>query len=358
MDERSIQELASFQIDGASVLSLYLNVDPQRRTRDEYRLALRRLLEDVADQATAEDRARVERYVELEYNRQGKAIACFSCAAHNFWRAFSLPVARADRAFVSDRPYVKPLLEAAERYAVAVVHRAGARLFVFSMGALEEATALEGEEVKRHRAGGWAAQRYQRHEDATAQRNLREAVELTDAFCRQHKCEHLILGGTDINIAQFSDLLPQTLRERVVGRINVDVDAPATVVSERSAEVVQAYLAQREAALVEDLITTAAKGGAAITGLSDTLGALHDGRVHHLIVTEGYRAGAHRCQNCGFMAVEPMTTCSFCHGTMVHVPDAVDTLVRRAIRQGLEVTIVAPQPARGDWGQVGAFLRY
>ncbi len=358
IDERAIQELVNFRVDGASVLSLYLNVDPHRRTREKYKLALRRLLESVSAQADSRDLARVERYIDLEYNWQGRAVACFSCEAAGFWRAFPLLLPREDLAFVGDRPYVKPLTDIMERYAVALVNRGGARLFVFYMGALQEATEISGEDVKRHRAGGWAAQRYQRHEDVTAQRNLREAAELTEAFCRQHKCDRLILGGTETNVALFEELLPSALRERVIGRISVDKDASPAEVNERALEVVQTYLAQSESALVNDMITTAAKGRAAVIGLADTLGALHEGRLRRLVVEQGYRAPAYLCRGCGYMTVEPVERCSFCGGDMAYLPDAVDHLIHHAIQQGLDVTIVGGSEALQRAGHIGALLRY
>jgi peptide subunit release factor 1 (eRF1) len=358
IDERSIQELASFQLDGTPVLSLYLNVDPQRRTREEYKLALRLLLESVSGQADARDVERIERYVELEHNRQGKAVACFSSVAQGFWRVFSLLIPREDLIFVGERPYVKPLTDVMERYAVALVNREGVRLFSSSTDAVEEATGMEGEDIKHHRAGGWAAQRYQRHEDEAAQRNLRDAAELTDDFCRQNKCDRLILGGTEINVAQFEELLPQALRERVISHITIDKDASPAEVGERAAEAIQTYLAQRESALVEELFTTAAKGGAAAMGLADTLSALHSGRIHHLVVERGYQAPAYRCQNCGYMTVEAAATCGFCGSDTGYLPDAVDTLVRNALQQGLEVTLVHDNATLQQRGHIGALLRY
>jgi len=358
ISEQAVQELVNFHSDDVPTLSLYLNVDPHRRTREKYKLALRRLLEEAAGRAAPEDIARVEQYIDLEYNWQGRAVACFSCQAKGFWHAFSLLVPREDLVFVGDRPYIKPLIDLMERYAVALVNREGARLFVFHMGALREATELEGEDIKRHRAGGWASKRYQSHEDEAAQRNLREAAELTEAFCRRYECDHLILGGTETNVAQFEDLLPKAIRERVVGHITVDKDAPASEIGDRSAEAVQAYIARREAELVEQLITTAAKGGTAALGLADTLGAVHAGQLHHLIVEQDFRAPAYRCENCGYMTVEQTERCPFCGGPQHHLPDAVDNLIRHAISQGLEVTIVRENDSLREAGHIGALLRY
>ena len=358
MDERAIQELVHFQSDDAPVLSLYLNVDPHRRNREKYKLALRRLLESVADRADPRDVARVERYIDIEYNWQGRAVACFSCQGRDFWRAFPLWLPREDLVFLGRRPYIEPLMDLVGRYAIAVVHQEGARLSILSMGVLREVQEITGEEVKRHRAGGWASRRYQSHEDETAQRNLRAVAERMDSFCQRHRCEHLILGGTETNIAQFEMLLPKAIRQRVIGRIAVDKDAPAAEIVERALEAVQGHLAERERALVEEIITTAAKGGAATTGLADTLGALHAGRIRHLVVEKGFRSPAYRCQNCGYLTVEPAERCTFCDGQRVYLPDAVESLIRHAISEGIEVTLVDGSEALREAGHIGALLRY
>ncbi len=358
MDKRAIQELASFESDDAPVLSLYLNVDPHRRSREKYKLSLRRLLESVADQADPQDISRVERYIDLEYNWQGRAIACFSCQARDFWRAFPLLIPREDLVFVGRRPYIKPLTDIMNRYMITLVNREGARWLVLYMGTLQEVSEAVGEDIKRHRAGGWAAQRYQSHEDEAAQRNLREAAGRTAVLYRQHECDHLILGGIETNVAQFEALLPKALREEVIGHITVDKDAHPSEISERASETIQAYLAQRKDALVEELITTAAKGGAATLGLADTLGALHTGQIRHLIIEQGFHAPAYRCENCGYISVEPAEQCTFCGGQRIHLPDAVESLVRYAISEGLDVTIVEDCEQLRKAGHVGALLRY
>ncbi len=89
IDQATLHELVGFQPTqkGAPTLSLYLDVDPRHRTTDEYRLALRHLLASVDGQATKEDCTRVERFIEKEYDRQSRGLACFSCVTEGFWHA-------------------------------------------------------------------------------------------------------------------------------------------------------------------------------------------------------------------------------------------------------------------------------
>lgn len=359
--EEDLQELMDFRSEGAPVLSLYLNVDPTQHTKDEYKLILKGLLKEVADEASPRDIAEVERYFDFQYDWQGRGVAIFSCMEEGFWRAYSLAVPVKNHVFVADRPYIKPftdVLDAYGRYGVVLVDREGARLFLFQLGELREASGTFSEGLKRHKQGGWAQARYQRHVDELAQQNLRRAAELTAEFCRKTGCDRLILGGTEDNLAQFKGMLPKALQEQVVGSFSIDITAPEAEVLARSLEVIREAEKRREEELVERMVTAAAKGGAGVIGLADTLGAVYEGRVHILLVAEGYRAEGYLCSQCGYIAAQEKEKCPFCGGEVERIDDAVDLIVRRVLDSGGQVEVVEDSPALKRAGSIGAILRY
>lgn len=365
IDQAALQELAGFQTTqkSARVLSVYLNVDPRTRTTDEYRLALRHLLESVQAQAAADDRARIESYVDKEYDRHSRGLAIFSEADEGLWHAFSLMVPVHDTIFVGLRPYLKPLgdvLDTFARYGVALVDKEGAHLFVFHLGVLESATGVAGEDIKRHKQGGWSSSRFQRHEDAAAYRNLKEASEMIGEFVREGQVRRLILGGTDANVAHFSALLSRNAQQAVVGTISADVTASPTEIGDLSLSLIHEISAERKAGLVEHLITTAAKGGPAALGLSNTLVAVLAGRAYHLVMDDEFSAQAIRCDHCGYVGTEetPSKACPLCGTTLRILPDAADSLVRWAIEQDIELTMASNNPSLQAAGSVGALLRY
>jgi peptide chain release factor subunit 1 len=358
----ALQELVAFKANGNStpVLSLYLNVDPHRST-ETYRLALRNMLDSVNDEISRKDREAIERYVDREYDWHGRGLACFSCAAEDFWHVYPLMVPVQDTVFVGPRPYVKPLgdlLDTYARYGVALVDREGAHLFLFNMGALEEVTGVAGEDVKRHKQGGWAAARYQRHEDEAAYRNLKEAAEMTAQIVREGRCRRLILGGTYDNVVHFSDMLPKDVGKLVVGSINADMTASPTEIQEKSLALIREASAARKQELVEQLITTAAKGGPAALGIVDTLSAVYAARAYHVVLDDSYAQHAFRCDTCGFVGTEEADACPQCGSSLRILPDAADSLVRWAVSQGIELTVVSDSPQLAEMGHIGAFLRW
>lgn len=361
LDEKDLQELAGFSGKGAPVLSLYLDTDLTRQPKEKCKLVLRELLKEVSEEAAEEDVRRVERFFDFDYDWQDKGVAVFSCQKQGFWRTFSLAVPVTSQAFTGERAHVKPLADLLDeygRYGVILLDRQGARLFLFHMGELLEMSETLGKEVKRHKRGGWAQARYQRHIDELAQQNLRQAAEATGKFCVEEKCHRLILGGTDENVAQFRSMLPKPLQEQVVSSLPIELTASKAEIERRSLEAIAEAERESERELVEQVITAATKGGAGVIGLADTLGTVHEGRVRVLVVAKGYTARGYRCQECGYLAAQEIEVCPFCGGRTEEVDDAVDLIVRKVMEGGGEVEVVRESDELEKAGSIGAFLRY
>lgn len=259
--EADLRELVEFEGQEHPVLSLYLDVDPRRVSPEQYRLVLRNLFDTAAGVDPA-DRQRVEHFIDLEYDRQARAVACFSCQKQGFWRAYTFNVPIASAIMIDRRPLVRRLVDLLDTYGylgVVAVDKMGARFFSFHLGTLEEAIGVVGEEVRRHKQGGRSAARYQRHEDEAALGNLREAAELTETLARQYKWRRLVLAGTDDNIAQFSELLSPPLRQLVVGATPLELNAGLQDVQARAEAVAleahNDYIQQ----LTHDLLEVAAR---------------------------------------------------------------------------------------------------
>jgi len=368
VDEKELRRLAKFQSD-APILSVYLNVDPTERTTEEYLLSLRHMLEEVEEEAAPEDIAAIQRYFEHEYDWSGRGAVVFSCAAADFWRAYSLAVPVSSGVTVARRPYLSPLatlMDAYGRYAIAMVDRQGARLLLFELGELVREERFEGEEVRRLKKGrgssGGPGRRggapiSSRREEETAMRNLRGAVKATRRFCRRYKPQRLILAGAEPTVAQFRDLLPKALQERVIGTMGIGPGATEPEIRERSLEVLRRVEEERKAAVVEAVFTAAAKGREGVVGLDETLSAAHEGRIRTLVIDRHYHAPGYRCDLCGYLTTQALTTCPFCGGTFVEIPDAAEAVVTKVIEEGGEIEVVDDHPRLKQAG-VGALLRY
>jgi peptide subunit release factor 1 (eRF1) len=368
--ERDLHDLVAFRGGSSPVLSVYLNVDPTHQTTDQYRLTLRTMLKQVADQAKPVDLEAVERYFDFEYDWQGRGVAVFSCHDADFWRSYSLAVPVDNHAYVSHRPYVKPLtdvLDAYGRYAVVLVDSEGARMFLFQLGELVDASGLLGKEVRRAKHGGASGvtgmrggmtARTARREEAVVQRNLKDVAEATLEFCTSNGCRRLVLGGTETTVSQFYDALPKAIQDNVIGRFVINIEAAVPDVQARSLEVIEQAAQQREVELVERMVANWKRGSGAAVGVSDVLAALQEHRASVLLIAAGYESSGYRCADCRYLMLAERDECPLCGGSVEHVEDLVDTMTHRALEQGVEVEIVRGNKTLVDSGSIGALLRY
>jgi peptide chain release factor subunit 1 len=366
--ERDLKELAAYE-PSASMISLYLNLDPREQSSDEYRLELRRLLKQASAAASREDVEAVQAFFNHEYDWSGRGVAVFSCEADGFWRVYPLAVPVASAVTVANRPYVWPLaalVEAYGRYCVAIVDRRGARLLVYEMGELRAEEEIVGEEVRRLKRGRGSRGGYggrggsvvtSQREGEAVRRNIREAAKATRRVWSAHKPERLIIGATERTAAQFAEALPKRLQDSLIGTISADENTPLPDIRERSLDLIRDMEVERESALVDAVFTAAAKGRGGAIRLADTLGAAHEGRIQTLVLSRGYRRPGYECSGCGYITDQALKTCPFCAGKFAEIPDAAEALVKKVLEDGGRVEIVEDNARIAEFG-VGALLRY
>jgi peptide chain release factor subunit 1 len=360
-----VRQAIDFESDTQNpVLSVYLNVDPDRRAGDKGKLALRNLLTKATEanpEANPEDAKRMQNYLEMGYNRQGRSLLMCSCAARDFWWAKSFMVPVEDFAYVGRRPYVRQLAQLLDiygRYGVIHVDQEGARLYLFNMGVLENAEGHFGEEVKQHKAGGWSNPRYQRHEAGVAQQNLQDAAEMAEEFYRATDTRHLLLAGTEKNVARFQELLSHRLRAMVVGRFAAGANASPAEISEKAIKPVRKAGLEDAQALADQVVDAVHKGGSAVAGLAETLTAVQEGRAQQIVVLADFARPAYRYVDSGYIVLDLGDDQELGSGRVQELPDAVESVLRRAMVQGIGVTILKAHEGLDQLGKIATLTRY
>ncbi|MEZ4833160.1 MAG: Vms1/Ankzf1 family peptidyl-tRNA hydrolase [Caldilineaceae bacterium] len=362
LTDLDVRQALEFECEDHPVLSVYLNVDPRDRTAEQYRLALRNLLAQVEAQAP-DDVRQVRNYIETGYNWRGRGLIMFSCKGEGFWWAKGVSAPVVDKVFVSIRPYVyqlAALLDAYARLGVIHVDQVGARFYLFHLGNLEAAEGHLGEEVHVHRAGGWASARYQRHEMETARQNLSAAAEFAESFYRNTGTRRLILAGTEKNVAKFESLLSHRLRNLVIGTIPADTNAGAQELQGPASDLAHQAAADAGRDLADQVITLArSKDSNGVLGLAETLYAVQSGRAQHVVVLNGYSQPALRFKESKYVVLdEAAAAATGSEEPIEQLPDAVDSVLRRALLYGIDVTVVDEHPALSEAGKIGALARY
>lgn len=362
--EYDLRELVNYHAN-QPMLSLYLNTDPTSGNADSYRLRLRNMLKSID---LDEDKERVERFFDTEYDWSGKSVAVFSNAEEDFFRVFPLAVTVPDLVHVGVRPNVRPLaglLDIYGGYGVVLVDKQGARLFHFHLGQLKEQDGVIGDTVKKIKGGGSAVQGMRggtitptRVVEETIERNMRESVEFAISFFEENHIRRILLGGTEDNIALFRNYLPKAWQSLVVGTFSAPMTASFNEVWSRVFEIGHKAEQEREAQIIDRLITQFSKKSDAVVGLEDTLKAVNEGRVQTLVLNHGFEREGYRCPDCNSLTISPEKTCVACEKPAEKVQDVVALAVSDVFANGGEVEMIHDQPELDKVGNIGAFLRY
>lgn len=360
LEKADLQELVNYN-GSTPVLSVYVSTDLTRQPKDAVRLSVRDCVKNLDSTPPNADVDRVQHFLEYEYDWQARGVAFFS-AGEDLWRTITLPAPVTTQAYYSTTPYVRPLTDILDRYApyiLALVDRTSLRLFSISAGNIQSETEAVGEQLKRHKQGGWSAAKYQRQEDNLGLHNLKQAVDVIDHYCQGTHCNRLVLAGSQEVLAQIKDLMPQPLRDYVLGEMPASMTASTNELLDHSMSLMEEIALAEERLLVGSVVTAASKGGNGVTGLADSLYALQQGRVRELLVHEGYAAPGYACPSCGYVGTEAAPKCPFCgHEGMELVKDAVNRAIHKAVQTGADVNIIRDNEELQRAGYVAAVLRY
>src|SRR3954447_6367774 len=202
-----VRELAAWTGTG-HVTSCYLDVDGRRDVRPhDYELNLERMLRPVRERMhhdgqhdVCKDLKHIEDYVRGGFDRsRTRGLALFSSAADSMWRAIHLPVPVRNRLVVNDRPQVTQLegiVERAERFAVLLVDRQRARLFVFQLGELVE-WSERFDRLPRHEddGGEMVKDKVRGHVDSATQHHLRHTADAVFEEFQDSGFDRLVIGA-------------------------------------------------------------------------------------------------------------------------------------------------------------------
>jgi peptide chain release factor subunit 1 len=372
-----LRRLAEADVGGAKVLSLFLNLDPREfatppaRSTEVRSLLDRagRLVHKEADRLDHEQKESLRADLERVQSELGNGagtkgahgLAIFSCSAAGLFEILRLSEPVDHEPVVSDGPYLAPLsgIGEPERWCVVLVNRRSARLFCGSQEALEELALVDDGTRNRHDQGGWSQSNYQRSVDKDVQDHLKHVAEVVFLQMKAKLPQGVIVGGPQETLTDFEGTLHPYLRDRLAGRIDIDVENSSIEdVRKCAAEKIAAAAREREDKALSRLAELFGSNGRAASGLNDVLGAVHEQRVEVLLVDRGFTAPGVCCPQCGFLGEAEITACP-ADGTPVEPRDnVVEAAIERAITQSADVHVVRDRPELTSHGHVAAILRF
>ena len=340
-----LRRLAGTHAGGAKVLSLFLNLDPREfGTAAARGMEVRSLLDRTArlirdDQALsaaarAALRGDLDR-VRAELDKGGldakgaHGLAVFASSGADLFEVLKLSEPVDHDPVIADAPFIEPLsaIGAPERWCALLVNRRVARLFCGPGAALEEVELVEDELRRRHYQGGPSQANYQRSIDKDVVDHLRRAARVAFDHLQDDPPVGILVGAPQELAGDFEAQLHPYLRERLAGRLDIDVEHSTVDEVNRAAakHIEQANRAKQDAALARLAEEFGAGSGRAASGLDEVLAALEQQRVETLLVDAGFEA-----------------------------EDAIE----RALAQSADVHVLRDRPELASHGHIAAILRF
>ncbi len=366
-----LDQLVLFDGAGERVLSLYLDLEPAQRTTRTYRIQFKDLVKAASEGLSETERHhlareadRVNRWLDRLDRSRGLGLMLFSCIPRALWLTDLVNVRVRNHLAFDVRPDVAGLLEIVddyERFAVALVSKDKARIFMVFAGSIEEIDVFEDWVPARTDTGRLNQSRNQRHHDVHVLWHLKKVVvHLSTLQSRSHFDRLLIMGPVEATSA-LQELLPHSLKTSVAALVRAEADATSAEILERALEVERRIEADTEDRLVTEVVEMAGSGARATCGVDATLEALWAAGIRTLIIAETMQLSGTECSNCGRLHRGHASICPNC-GAATHVlPDFNHQVAGRAAEQGGRVEVVHGAAAkRLDKAGEGlaAFLRF
>jgi peptide chain release factor subunit 1 len=255
LNREELKELAKIRAGDSLFVSLYLNVNPVTNAKNDYMIHLKNILKQAADtlgkqkmKEIAADVGKIESYCKNNKRMFKRGLAIMSASTQDFWKEFHLSVPLKNEVIVDTSPYIKPLLDILDnyqRYAILLVGRDSARLFLVHLGEIEEYAEVRSEGVpRRHKKGGWYAlseKSYERHIDYHVSLHLKDVVKALDSFLSQEYVGRVILGGSDEAVPKVREMLPHAVAEKIIGTFQADMQAKDSEILETSEPILAAF---------------------------------------------------------------------------------------------------------------------
>jgi peptide subunit release factor 1 (eRF1) len=339
-----LRRLAEMRPERGLVLSVFFNLDPSEFATPAARAtevnsvvtAAAHKVEELGHDERLALRADVERVREV---LQGSdvatagthGLAVFACGPADLLEVVRLPHPIESRAVVDDHPIVEPLVRfgSSERWCVLLVNRRTARIFTGTADGLEEVDRIEDDVHRQHDQGGWSQARFQRGIEKEKLDHVAHALDALFTRFKRQPFEHLVVGAPEELVAEVEERLHPYLRERLAGRLTVDVEnSSATSVRAAAAEVVDRHVAAVEREALDRMHQGIGRGDRGVSGPKAVMEALAQARVEILLPAEDFDA-----------------------------PE-LDEALELAIKQSAQVIVVRHHDDLVMHGGIGAVLRF
>jgi peptide chain release factor subunit 1 len=365
-----LRALSAVHPQQGRVLSVFLNLDPaQFATPAARSSAITSVLTAAAHKVEEKDglshderlalRDDVERVREVltgsDIAHNGtRALAIYACGPEQLLEVVRLRRPVENKVVLDRTPCVEPLVLQGtdERWMVLLANRRAARLFFGPGDALEETDRLVDDVHQQHNQGGWSQSNYQRSVEKEVADHLQNAVDLAFELYKERGADRVLVGVPAELHGEFKSKLHPYLRERIAGKISVDVEnASLDDVCAAAASEITAHVMRSEREALDRLQQGVGTGGRGAAGIAEVLDALNQARVETLLIAENFRASGRVDFQAGLLLPDDAEQGE-------PVDDIIEPAIEKAIEQSATPMVVRHHTDLEPLGGIGAVLRF
>lgn len=372
LNRKEIADLKAIKSDDSYFVSCYLNVDPVVNKKGDYFIHFKNMMKNATEELGKDvlkkimpDMQKIETFILNNKRDFKKGLAIISSSGTHFWKEFHFSIGFKNDIIIDRLPFIKPLLGVVDRYrkyAVLILDKESARLFVVYLGEIEEYREIYTENVPgKHKKGGWfslSERSFERHIDYHVQLHIKDVLRNLEDMLASGDVSRLVVGGTEEAVTKAKSLFPRRITEKIIGFCTVSLAANINEIRKKAHSVIADFENEEKNSHVDDLFTKTMKKENAVLGIDNVLSALHEGRVMKLLFIKDYRDSGYSCSECGFLTSQKADRCPYCTIDMERIDYIVDLAAQKALEQGAEVEMVEENTTLQKNGSIGAFLRY
>jgi peptide chain release factor subunit 1 len=372
LSREELREIAKMRGEGAFFVSVYLNVNPATNVKDNYVIHVKNMLKQISENMGKDvlkrinsDVEKIESYIISNKRIFKKGLVILSSQELDFWKEFHVAVPLKNEIIVDNTPYINPLLDVLDnyqRYAILLVGKESARLFLVHLGEIEEYAEISSSDIPgKHKKGGWfslSEKSYERHTNYHVALHLKDVLKQLESFLSGEYVGRMLIGGSEEAVTKVKTMLPQSISARIAGTFQAEMFANSKEILEKVEPVLRSFEEKEEVETINALLTKVMKNENAVIGIENVLNALQEGRIMKLIILKNYKTAGLSCINCGNPAIQEFISCPYCKGTMQQVTNIADLVAQKAVEQGAIVEVVSGNKKLEESGSIGAFLRF
>ena len=306
---------------------------------------------------------RVQAWLDTEFDESNRGVVIYAEVDGDWWEVLQFPVPVQNRMVVADQPVIGPLaqvLRSYEHYGVILLDREHVRILSVYLGTLLDELEFRGDPLPtpHHvQAGGYSHTRFQRRKLEETRHFFKDFAGEVERFVSRYGPRHLVLLGTQENVAQFREFLPQAVGDMILYTGQAPVDGPAPEILARLEPHLREEQQRENQEILEQVRDRAAHDYLATAGVQGTLTALQEGKVDTLVLARDGQLQGVRCSQCGFVFVREVNRCPYDGSEQMEPVDVMEEMVRLAQQQGADIQF-ADANAIADLRGAAALLRF